>query len=56
MENREKCYYCDSEKLVKEILDVSTKIEKNGGYSRYPLCSMICSDCGTVVRLFIELK
>ena len=57
MENREKCYHCGSEKLVKERLDgCLTKIAKDGGYLRYPLHSMICLDCGTVVRLFIELK
>lgn len=56
MENKEKCYHCGSEKIIKEKQKETIKISKLGGYTNYPLQSMICLECGTISRLFIDLK
>lgn len=50
MENKEKCYYCGSENLIEAKLEAWIRIENQ----RYECCNIICLDCNTIVRSFIE--
>lgn len=54
MEEKEKCYHCDSEKLIEAELEAYIRIrDVNKSPGRYHCHNIICLDCNTIVRSFI---
>ena len=52
----EKCQYCGGEELIECVVDTTDRrvYASTGVLRRTALYAMVCSDCGSVVRMFCK--